>query len=116
MQWSPWTKIAIKKGYFSERLPEFDGPAIYQLGIGSPQGGTVTIKYLGKADNLRKRITQYAGASSHLGDVIDPNLRRGKALYYRYYRVNAPEKLLSLEKTHLRARKYDWNIQNNVDD
>jgi len=114
MEWSNWKKIAIKKGFYAENLPIHAGPAIYQLGVRSPNGGAVSIKYLGRADNLRARITQYARDGSHLWDeVINPSLNQGKTLYYRYYKVKTPEQVRVLEKKHLLAKTYDWNIQNN---
>ena len=115
MEWASWKKIAIKKGYFENNLPIYDGPAIYQLGIGKPSGGVISVKYLGRADNLRGRISQYARDGSHLWeDVINPRLNQGYALYFRYYKVKTPEQVRLLEKKHLLAKTYDWNIQNNT--
>jgi hypothetical protein len=115
MVWTRWKKIAIKKGFYFDNLPLHDGPAIYQLGIGNPNGGVVSTKYLGRADNLRGRISKYARDGSHLSEeVINPRLNQGYALYYRYYRVKTPEQVRVLEKKHLLAKNYDWNIQNNM--
>ena len=115
MEWSSWKKIAIKKGFYSENLPIHDGPAIYELGVGNPNGGAVSAKYLGRADNLRARISTYARDGSHLWDeVINPTLNRGYALYYRYYKVKTPEQVRVLERKHLMAKNYNWNIQNNT--
>jgi len=115
MEWSSWKKLAIKKGYYEKNIPVYDGPAIYQLGIGNPSGGAVTTKYLGRADNLRVRMLTYARDGSHLCDeVINPRLNQGYALYYRYYKVKTLERVRVLEKKHLLAKNYDWNIQNNT--
>jgi len=115
MRWSVWKKFAIKKGFYGNALPQYYGPAIYQLGVGSPEGGVVSEKYLGRADNLHDRISQYARHGSHLWkDVINPSLNRGYALYYRFYRADTPKKVRELEKKHLAVRNYDWNIQNNL--
>jgi hypothetical protein len=115
MRWSGWKKIAIKKGFYEENLPDYDGPAIYQLGRGSPNGGAISEKYLGRADNLRTRISSYARHGSHLwNDAINPTLNKGYALYYRYYKVKTPERVRILESSHLLSKTYDWNIQNNM--
>jgi len=115
MEWSGWKKIAIKKGFYENNLPVYDGPAIYHLGTGSPNGGSITTKYLGRADNLRNRILGYARDGSHLwNEAINPNLNRGYALYYRYYKVKTPEQVRILEREHLLKTNYDWNIQNNL--
>jgi hypothetical protein len=113
MNWSSWKKIAIWDGYYKENLPDYTGPAIYQLGLGDPQGGSKKNKYLGKAKNLYTRILPYSRDNSHLYEVIVPNLRKGYALYYRYYKVRDPSLLLQIEKAHLLKENYDWNIQNN---
>ena len=113
MNWSSWKKIAVRNGYLAENLPDYTGPAIYQLGIGDPSGGHVRIKYLGKAVNLYNTILHYSKDNSHLYEVIIPNLRKGYALYYRYYRVKDSNLLIKIEKTHLLNENYDWNIQHN---
>ncbi|MFA5213547.1 MAG: hypothetical protein WC406_09450 [Methanoregula sp.] len=115
MEWSSWKKIAIKNKFYGENLPAHDGPAIYQLGIRNPNGGAVATKYLGRADNLRNRISSYARDGSHLEeDAIKPILNKGYTLYYRYYKVKTPEQVRVLERNHLLKKDYDWNIQNNL--
>ncbi|MGD0080830.1 MAG: hypothetical protein ABSB80_09325 [Methanoregula sp.] len=115
MEWCTWKKIAVKKGFYGDNLPVYDGPAIYQLGVRNPNGGSVSTKYLGRADKLRTRISSYARDGSHLwNDVINPTLNKGYTLYYRYYKVKTPEQVRILEKEHLLKKNYDWNIQNNM--
>ncbi|MBN1194475.1 MAG: hypothetical protein JXA08_03890 [Methanomicrobiaceae archaeon] len=115
MVWTRWLKVAEGRDYFNKNIPQWEGPACYELGTQKPRGSTVDIKYVGETTNLKIRISSYARNGSHLEYYIDDALRMGKSLFYRYQRKDSKEDAMRMQNNLLLKYDYPWNYQRNCD-
>jgi hypothetical protein len=104
-RWTNWRKIADKSSW--------NGPACYELAIGGPRGGNITIVYVGETANERKRVSAYASHGSHLAEIIRWHLQQGWHLFYHAQAKNSKQEAVCMQNNLLTNFKYDWNIQLN---
>jgi excinuclease UvrABC nuclease subunit len=115
MGWTDWLEVADVSEYNSDNIPEWEGPACYELGVGKPRGRSIEIMYVGETNCLRKRIASYARDGSHLEYYIDDELNSGKILHYRFQRKASKEDATILQNNLLEKYDYPWNYQRNCD-
>jgi len=108
-------RVADESEYLPENTPQWEGPACYELGVKTMRGRKHEIMYVGETGNLRARISTYARDSSHLGNLIDNELRLGKSLYYRFQRKVSKENAVIMQNNLLARYDYPWNYQRNCD-
>ena len=113
MPWTNWRKVAEGREWFGEKL-DWDGPACYELSTAGPQGGDRRIHYVGETTNERKRVANYARNGSHLSRIINQQLRKGWALWYRAQATKSKAAAKAMQNRLLDRFDYDWNIQLNT--
>jgi hypothetical protein len=108
--WTAWKKLADRRQWYSAALPDPE-PGCYELATGGPRGGNLVIQYIGETGNLRSRLRSYGQTGSHLGVLIDAELRRGSSLFFRVYRRSCKEEAVAMEYRQLRRWLYQWNTR-----
>jgi hypothetical protein len=105
--WTRWRKLADEE-YWYDDYCDHDGPACYELGVGSDRG-TVAPTYVGETGNERRRMSAYARHGSHLSSTIDSYLDRGYVLYYRGLAVDTKSEAREIQDFMLSNYEYEWN-------
>lgn len=109
MGWTRWRKIAEGDEYLSD-WSDYDGPAVYELGTGRPDGGDIQPHYVGETQCECERINAYARHGSHLRCIIEIHLDLGRSLYYRATACGSKNEAKRRQDELLRRFDYDWNI------
>jgi hypothetical protein len=108
--WTNWKKLADRGQWYSDALPDAE-PGCYELATGGPRGGNLVIRYIGETGNLRSRLYSYGRTGSHLGVLIDAELRRGSSLFFRVYRRSCKDEAVAMEYRQLKRWFYQWNAR-----
>lgn len=114
MGWTRWRKIAERAEYIDD-WSDYDGPAVYELATGGPDGKRIRVHYVGETQCESARIGAYARHGSHLRRIIDDHLDRGWSLYYRAIACTSKDEAKRRQDDLLRRFEYDWNIVLNHD-
>jgi len=70
--------------------------------------------YIGKSNDLRGRIQEYAYDGSHLDDKINDAVERRDHTYVRYAKCSTARKAEKAEKHYLENYNYKWNSRMNT--
>jgi ribosomal protein S19E (S16A) len=111
-RWIDWRKIANKDFWYEDAF-DWEGAAVYELGISGPRGGNFLVKYVGETNNEKQRITKYAQNGSHISNYIFEELELGSILWYRSLRMNSKEDAVTKQNKLLKDFDYPWNKHRN---
>lgn len=108
-KWTGWRRIMDEDGVYFNKF-DHDGPACYELGIGSPLGGRPKPVYAGKTNNEKGRMKSHLRNDSHLSWLIKSFVKKhGKILYYRAQAKPSVGDAENMEESLLKTYKYEWN-------
>lgn len=111
MGWTRWTELASKDYHFANQI-EYQGPAVYELGVRGRYRKYVTTVYVGETGDLKSRMTSYALDGSHLKKYAVKYWKMGYKLFFRFQKVNAKSRAKNLQNELLNRfglEKYPWN-------
>lgn len=108
MSWTEWRFLANAEEWSNGEL-DWDGPAVYELGIGGPCGGDIRIMYVGETAGENVRLVAYASGRSHIEHYVDDALRNGWTLYYRASARPTKEDAKRTQDNLLNKHSYPWN-------
>jgi hypothetical protein len=117
MGWTMWKKLATKEKWYPRSL-KYQDAACYELGVKGKWKQSVTVTYVGKTGNLRKRMSDYAQTGSHLEKYLRKYWKYGYVLYFRYFPVETETKAARLERERLEKfglERYPWNTYLGID-
>jgi len=101
-----WSRNIRYFGSNSARIPTSGG--VYEILRNDGKVGYLTIIYVGKAEDLRKRY------SDHLSEEENPCIKRNlinNECYFRYVLLFREEDRQNLEEQLLGKAKYECNVQ-----
>ncbi len=111
MGWTSWKELATKNEWHPESL-KYGGSACYELGVRGKWKHSITVTYVGKTDNLSRRMYKYAQTGSHLERYLRKYWKYGYVLYFRYFPVETEKEAARREKEMLERfglERYPWN-------
>lgn len=114
MGWTSWKKIAEHGLWYDDDFDEYTGPACYELAIGGPRLGDLTIVYIGETKSEKERILKYAKNGSHISEIIYLHLKEGWHLYYRATALSSKKEAKEMQDRLLLNfgnSRYPWNTK-----
>lgn len=108
MRWTGWRFLANAKGWSKDAL-DWDGAAVYELGVGGPRGGNLSVVYVGETRGEDIRMAAYASGRSHIEPFINQALRAGWTLFYRASSRPSKKAAKQTQDALLKKSFYPWN-------